>query len=192
MRRDAGLGHRMVVVPDEDEARRLAGGFRRLGWDLERHLVMALRRAADRPPRPAEVRALPFHEVKEARAAFLRSEPWGREEVVREVLLRDRLLAKAAEDHGFAAFEEGRPVAFCRLLSDGEVGQVEDVATLPAHRGNGLARSVVCAAIEASRAAGHRLTFLTADADDWPQGLYRKLGFDDLTMIHRFRIVVSG
>ena len=191
VRREAGLAHRMVVVPDEAEGRRLARGFARLGWDLERHLVMVLRRPSDGAGARADVRTLPFAELEEARTAFLRSEPWGREEVVRQVLRRDRQLSRAVRDHGFAAFEDGRAVAFCRLLSDGDIGQVEDVATLPSHRGRGLAKAVVIAAARASRAAGHRLTFLTADADDWPQALYRRLGFDDLTVVHRFRIVVA-
>ena len=192
IRRDVGLGHRMVIVLDEAEGRRLARGFGRLGWDLERHLVMALRRQVDRPPPDVEIRSMPFEQLDGARAEFLRGEPWGRPEVVSQVLRRDRLLAGAVQDQAFTAVVENRPAAFCRLLSDGVVGQVEDVATLPAHRGRGLARAVVGAAIEASSAAGHRLTFLTADAADWPQALYRKIGFDDLTLVHRFRIVVGA
>lgn len=195
LRREAGLGHRMVVVPDEAEARRLRRGFARQGWDLERHLVMALRRPPDRAPTAADVRALPFEALDGSRAEFLRTEPWGRsEDVVRQVLHRDRQLARAAQDRGFAAFQGDHAVAFCRLLADSDtaVGQVEDVATLPRHRGHGLARAVVSAAVRASRDAGHRLTFITADADDWPQVLYRRMGFDDLTVIHRFRIVVAG
>ncbi len=191
VRRDASLGHRMVIVPDEAEGRRLARGFGRLGWDLERHLVMALRRPADRPPPSAEIRSMPFDQLDGARAEFLRGEPWGRPEVVSQVLRRDRLLAGAVEDRAFTAVVDGRPAALCRLMSDGVVGQVEDVATLPAHRGLGLARAVVGAAVDASLQAGHQLTFLTADAADWPQDLYRKLGFDDLTLVHRFRIVVG-
>jgi len=192
IRRDVGLGHRMVIVLDEAEGRRLARGFGRLGWDLERHLVMALRRQVDRPPPDVEIRSMPFEQLDGARAEFLRGEPWGRPEVVSQVLRRDRLLAGAVQDQAFTAVVENRPAAFCRLMSDGVVGQVEDVATLPAHRGRGLARAVVGAAIEASSAAGHRLTFLTADAADWPQALYRKIGFDDLTLVHRFRIVVGA
>ena len=34
------------------------------------------------------------------------------------------------------------------------------------------------AALEHSRAAGHQLTFLCADAGDWPLELYAKLGFE--------------
>ncbi|MGI8595024.1 MAG: GNAT family N-acetyltransferase [Solirubrobacteraceae bacterium] len=193
VRRDAGLGHRMVIVLDEAEGRRLARGFGRLGWDLERHLVMALRRPPDRPPPPAvEIRSMPFDQLDGARAEFLGGEPWGRPEVVSQVLRRDRLLAGAVQDCAFAAVVGGRPSAFCRLMSDDVVGQVEDVATLADHRGRGLARAVVGAAVDASREAGHQLTFLTADAADWPQALYRKLGFDDLTLIYRFRIVVGS
>ncbi len=192
VRRDASLGHRMVIVLDENEGRRLARGFCRMGWDLERHLVMSLRRPADRPPPPSEVLSMPFDELDGARVEFLRGEPWGRPEVVRQVLRRDRLLAGAVQDRAFTAVVDGRPAAFCRLMSDGVAGQVEDVATLPEHRGRGLARAVVGAAVDASLEAGHKLTFLTADAADWPQALYRKLGFDDLTLVHRFRIVVGA
>jgi hypothetical protein len=36
---------------------------------------------------------------------------------------------------------------------------------------------MVSAAAVAARRAGHRLTFIVADDNDWPKQLYAKLGF---------------
>ena len=189
----ARLGHRMVVIPEAAEADRLRDGFKALGWDIDRHLAMVLRRAPDRePPADADVRALRFPAVKGVRRRILIDEPWGGEEVAEQVLLRDRLFDENLDDRGFAAFVAGRPVAFCRLISRDGIGQVEDVATLPAHQNQGHARAVVGAAIAASRAAGHDLTVVVADADDWPKKLYARLGFDDLTLVHRWRIALAA
>ena len=67
------------------------------------------------------------------------------------------------------------------------LGQVEDVATLREARQRGLARAVVSAAIAASREAGHEHTFIAADADDWPQLLYTRLGFEPVGRLAWFR-----
>ena len=189
---EAGLGHRMVVVPDQEQADRLRDGFGALQWDIDRHLVMALRREPDREPPDADVRRVRFPAIKGPRRAMLLDEPWGGDDVAEQVLLRDRLIEENVDDQGFAAFVARRPVAFCRLISGDGVGQVEDVATLPAQRNRGLSRAVVQAAVAASRAAGHDLTIVVADADDWPRELYARLGFDDLTLVHRWRIALAA
>ena len=87
----------------------------------------------------------------------------------------------------FAGFADGLPVSCCELYSRGEVGQVEDVATLEEHRGQGLASAAVLAAVDASLAEGHTLTFLLADADDWPYRLYERLGFETTGRRWRFQ-----
>lgn len=190
---EIGLGHRMVAIPDEAEAARLAAGFEALHWDLDRHLVMALRRPPDREsPDDVDVRELRFPALKGPRRRMLLAEPWGGPDVAEQVLLRDRLIADRVEDRGFAAFVDRRPVAFCRLIAANGVGQVEDVATLAEHRNRGLARAVVLAAVGASRDAGHDLTIVVADADDWPRRLYARLGFDDLSIVHRWRIALGA
>ena len=58
------------------------------------------------------------------------------------------------------------------------MAQVEDVATLEAYRGRGLARATVSRAIEEARRAGADPIVIMADLDDWPWRLYEKLGFD--------------
>src|ERR687892_42790 len=66
------------------------------------------------------------------------------------------------------------------LYSDGRTAQVEDVATLPEHRGRGHATAVVLRAVEEALATGHDFVFLVADAEDWPKELYVRLGFAPL------------
>ena len=69
--------------------------------------------------------------------------------------------------------------------------QVEDVNTLEAFRNRGAGRAVVLAAIAEARAAGADLVWLLADADDWPQHLYAKLGFERVGGAWQFTKVAS-
>ena len=78
----------------------------------------------------------------------------------------------------FLVERDGEPAASCELLGFDGIGQVESVYTAAAHRGHGLASAVVRAAIAASRERGDDLVMIMADADDWPQRLYERLGFE--------------
>jgi predicted GNAT family acetyltransferase len=60
------------------------------------------------------------------------------------------------------------------------IAMVEEVATVRAFRERGLAQAVICAAVGAALAEGARLIVIPADAEDWPQLLYAKLGFEPL------------
>jgi ribosomal protein S18 acetylase RimI-like enzyme len=81
---------------------------------------------------------------------------------------------------------DGEPVSFTNLYLDGDTAQVEAVATLEAHRGRGYAKAVVARAVAEAEAAGATWIFLVADAEDWPQEMYRKLGFDGVGYYWRF------
>ena len=100
--------------------------------------------------------------------------------------LADRQLATATacESSWHAVSVEGAPLSWCNLrilnLDGTRVAQIEDVITLPAQRGHGHASAVVRHAVAAARARGCEVVWLEADADDWSQHLYRKLGFDDV------------
>jgi GNAT superfamily N-acetyltransferase len=183
---EAGMDHRTVNVHDPDEGNRLAPGFKELGWTVQRNLVMVLRRAPDQAP-SKPVTELGARGVKALRQAQIIEQGWGTGELVEELQRRDEMLGSVAGDRWFAAGVGGRPASCCRLLALDGVGQVEDVITLAKARNRGLATAVVLAAVEASRRDGDELTFLLADADDWPRELYARLGFDPLRIIHRFR-----
>ena len=94
--------------------------------------------------------------------------------------LRDARFDPVGNGRWFAAPADGEPGASCVLYERDGIGQVETVGTRPEDRGRGLASAVVLAASDASRRAGHELTFIVADADDWPWKLYERLGFDPI------------
>ena len=81
---------------------------------------------------------------------------------------------------------DGEVVSYTDLYTDGADAQIEDVGTLPEHRGRGYATAVILAAITKAREAGADFVFLVADAEDWPKELYRRLGFDELGHYTKF------
>jgi predicted GNAT family acetyltransferase len=81
---------------------------------------------------------------------------------------------------------DGEIVSYADLYTDGADAQIEDVGTLPEHRGQGYATAVVLAAAAVARSDGADFSFLVADAEDWPKGLYRRLGFDELGNYTKF------
>jgi len=185
----AGLAHRAVAIRDEAEGERLAPEFEALpAWEVERNLYMLLR--DDAPTDRGEARETPLAGCEELRRELIRGEfPDGMpdlEATADQLLEMGRRTGDAGGDRWFVA-PPADPAAACCLLSGGEIGQVEDVGTLAAARGRGLAKAVISAAIAASGEAGHRHTFIVADADDWPRLLYEKLGFEACGVLHVFR-----
>jgi GNAT superfamily N-acetyltransferase len=149
---------------------------------------MTHRRPPDREADTSIVEELEASELEEVWAEGTRSGPYGTdEEVVQQLVEQKRVLA-AAGARFFAARVDGEVASHCDLYSDGSTGQIEAVMTLEAFRNRGLARAVVTKALQESRAAGHDLTFLLADQDDWPRHLYVKLGFDEVGSVYEFLI----
>jgi ribosomal protein S18 acetylase RimI-like enzyme len=187
-----GLEHRTVALGDLDEGERLIPGFEALGWEVERDLYMVLRREPDRQAAPeitvgAGGRPEGLRREQLAEDEWLQKQPAPLGPLVDQLLARERAQSRVAGDRWFVALQDGRPASCCRLLARDGIGQVEDVATASWARGRGLARAVVLAAAEVSKADGNELTFLIADADDWPQQLYRRLGFDPVGTAVGFR-----
>ena len=98
----------------------------------------------------------------------------------------DRLLA--ARD--FAAPPDD-PACACRLYVHDGLAQVDEVGTLQARRGRGHARAAVAAAADAAAAEGCEQVLIVTDAADWPQELYRRLGFDEIGATYEF-LKVAG
>ncbi|HTT95177.1 MAG TPA: GNAT family N-acetyltransferase [Solirubrobacterales bacterium] len=110
------------------------------------------------------------------------------EATVAQLYELDRRYGEAGGDRWFTAPAEGEPLSCCRLLTDGRIGQVEDVGTRADARERGYAKAVVLAAVAAAQADGNAPIFLTAEAADWPQLMYANLGFEtvgDLTTLRR-------
>ena len=174
----AGLEHRLLFFRDAALGERLAPQLVNLGWRLDRHELMAHRRSSEREVDISIVRELDEATLRPAREAQIRTYPWGTPEVARQLL--DAKLHIPLEARFFAVLFGGDVVSYCDLYLDGDVAQVEDVATLEEHRGQGYASALVLRAVEEARAAGATFVFLVADADDWPKELYRRLGFDEI------------
>ena len=180
-----GYTHRRIWIPDEDLGAALAPAFLELGWEVDVHVAMVHRREPDRSSDTSQVQEIGAA-AWEGREKQLRSYPWcDDDDLVPEMrALYDRLL-KAGNGKDFAIVEDGLAISFALLFSRGEIGQIEDVATLEEYRGRGLSRTVVYEAFEQSLAQPD-LTFLIADANDWPKDFYEKLGFDAVGLYYYF------
>jgi len=172
----AGYAHRVITCPGDDAAG-LVDDFRALAWNVDRHLLMVLRRPPEREADTARVTEVDADTLRPFRMAFTRTYPWGTAEVAEQLTAWKTRIA--GDVRFFAVLEGGEPVAATDLyLSNGDA-QVEDVATHEAHRGRGHGTAVVQRAVDEAQAAGAEFVFLVADSVDWPQHLYRSLGFDD-------------
>jgi GNAT superfamily N-acetyltransferase len=170
----AGLRHRKIQVLSGGEG--LANDFTAAGWIAETIVVMALHGADARGDTPhAEVRETGFEAVRPLMEAWYR-ESMGAAEA-RDLADSDADSAVRSGARYFLAERDGEPGASCELLGFGGVGQVESVYTAAAHRGHGLASAVVRTAIAAARERGDDVVMILADAEDWPQRLYERLGF---------------
>jgi ribosomal protein S18 acetylase RimI-like enzyme len=184
---DLEMKHRSVKTRNPALAAELEPEFEQLGWDVDRTMVMVLRREPDREG-PVEVQQVDRKEVESLRLALMEGHPWTSPEAAPQLLELDRRIAEVYRDRSFAARHDGKIASCCRLYQHDGVGQVEHVETLPEARNQGLARAVVLAAIEASRDDGDELIFITADATDWPLTLYARLGFDEVGISRGFRL----
>lgn len=185
----AGCEHRAVAIKDEADGARLAPEIAAIpGWETETNLYMAWRETEI--ARGGDVRECTLAECEDLRRELIRGEfspemP-ARDATAAQLLEMNRRFSGTAGDRWFVAPAQ-QPAAACCLLSGPGIGQVEDVGTLASARGNGYAKAVISAALAASREEGHEVTFIVADAEDWPRLLYEKLGFEPCGALHVFR-----
>jgi GNAT superfamily N-acetyltransferase len=199
----AGFDHRTVCLLDEADGRRVGAEMEAAaahwpGWEVERTRYMVWRGGALDPGLAAGdaevgVREVPLAAIEGLRRALIAEEtvPTGVPEpgaTVDQLFEIDHRYGAAGGDRWFTAPAAGEPLSCCRLLSDGRIGQVEDVGTRSDSRERGYAKAIVTAAVAAAQADGNASIFLTAEAADWPQLMYAKLGFEtvgDLTILRR-------
>jgi GNAT superfamily N-acetyltransferase len=172
-----GYAFRKITI-DDDVGGHGAPRFRELGWRVEELLVMTYV-----GPKPdvdtSKVEEVAGTDLEPLWVAGMRESPEiSTEEEIRQLVAAQHRRREGAEVRYFAARVDGEIASYCELfLADG-VGQIESVMTLEPFRKRGLAKTVVTHALEASLEAGSELTFIVADAHDWPKDLYEKLGFE--------------
>jgi GNAT superfamily N-acetyltransferase len=178
----ARFAHRRLIVEDDDGAARLVAPLGERGWRASREIFMVLAAERDREPARGLAREVDAETLRPVEIASTVEEnelrdAAGAREVAEQLVAARRALAQGTATRWFVGAWDGRDGAHATLFSDGATAQVEDVGTLRALRGRGLARATVSAATDAALDAGCDLVFLMADDDDWPKELYAKLGF---------------
>ena len=182
----AAFGHRKLLVHDEEVGARLAPGFEKLGWNVFRVLMMIRRRPADHPPEPRAGGEVSREVGAATLAAFRREQPFGwQQEAVRQLAEMDTRFDSLLAGRDFAAPLDD-PACACRLYLHDGLAQVDEVGTLQARRRRGYARAAVAAAADTAEAEGADEVLIVTDAADWPQELYRRLGFDEIGATYEF------
>jgi GNAT superfamily N-acetyltransferase len=183
-------GRRMIFFADETAAEPLVPGFRSLGWRVDRHVFMAQRGPITRSAPIDLVQELTAEDLRAARRRLLADYPWATPKILDQLHEAKRLIGERVETHFFGAVVDGEVVSYAELYVEPPVAQIEDVGTLEEHRGKGYASAVVLRAADEARRAGADLVFLVADAQDWPQQLYRRLGFEPIG--HYMKFIAPG
>jgi ribosomal protein S18 acetylase RimI-like enzyme len=188
---EAGIRHRRVNVDDQAVADRLSTGFTALGYQPERFVVMVHQRPPDRQVDTSAVREVDWAQLRPEREFERREQPWSKEPgLVEQIVAKQELTASRIDTRYFGVLVDGRVASSCELRTEGDVAQIETVETLEAFRRRGLSRAVVSAALDA--ASGYDFVFLVADATDWPQKFYRRLGFEPVGIESRFLRLPDG
>jgi GNAT superfamily N-acetyltransferase len=179
----AALRHRKIEIQTGGDP--FVDAFKAAGWSAERLILMLLRPGRDqRGEAHAEVREVDYPAVREL------MEQWYGEAMsaseARDLADADADTALTSGARFFLTERDGAAAACCMLLPGDGVGQVEEVYTAKRFRGQGLASAVVRVAIAAALQRGDELIMIMADADDWPQRLYERLGFETVDEFRTF------
>lgn len=171
----ADVSHRQAVVTDDATGRRIADDMRSAGFSATPLGVMLLDRE---PPDagPAVEITEEEHRVLEERIHAAGS----------HIPVADRPIVLAAHAHmrttipgtrSFAGLAGDEWVCQTTLFCHSGVGQPEDVATMPHHRGKGIAAATVSLATREALAAGSDLVFILCNLSTGPFALYSELGY---------------
>jgi ribosomal protein S18 acetylase RimI-like enzyme len=168
------LRHRKLVLPDS--AQTVARELTRRGWSRARIATMEYIGDGDLPAAQDAEQVDP-RAIRGAREGALADRD---PDLTRQIAEYTERLAAANDGRVLAAFAEGEVGAFCALFERDGVGEIDEVTTLDRFRKRGLGNAVVTAALRTSLAHGNTMTFLNADADDWPKRWYERLGFSEV------------
>ncbi len=184
-----GLDHRKVDVLDGATGDRLEAGLVAAGFA---HDVVLLMAATSEPARAIDavtVDAVPEHDVRGlVEEGWLLDEPDFSAETVRQLVGRRAAMDRVGPITRLAVRDpaSGAVVAKADLVVIDDVAEIDDVMTLPDHRGRGYASALVLEAARRARGEGADLVYLQAAEDDWPKHLYTRLGFAEIGRTHEF------
>jgi ribosomal protein S18 acetylase RimI-like enzyme len=166
------LHHRRLVLPDE--AAELAEELVERGWSVSRIATMEYDGPRERDTEVAPAELVDPRAIRGARKAATADRD---ADLTRQIANYTERLAEKNDGLVFAAFYGGEPGAFCTLFNKEGIAEIDEVTTLDRFRKRGLGTAVVEAALRTALSTRADLTFLNADADDWPMHWYERLGF---------------
>jgi ribosomal protein S18 acetylase RimI-like enzyme len=188
-RLQAGMGHRKVLI--EDPLLVEAHGPELLGRGFARRDLVALAREPG-GTLDDDVRELPYEDAKALRYAVHMEQlaPPSAEVADQVGRVHDRSHELTGE-RWLVIHEDEEPAGHLIVYSHGRLAQIEDVGVLKRFRGRGLARRLIHHALELVR-PDHDGVFITAEAHDWPQAFYRRLGFEHIEDRADFLLIKAG
>lgn len=180
----AGLDHRHTVAYCHLSSSTLqslaANGF------VQTELVMSRPTSGPAILAPAGVKVAqvaPDHPaVLALHSRFWREEwmPEADDATVHELVGRRSAMDLAGSVTSLVVRDDDAVVASIDVCVRDGVAELDALATLRSHRGQGCATALFARGIEFARAAGSELVVLTALTDDWPWEWYARLGFEVL------------
>jgi ribosomal protein S18 acetylase RimI-like enzyme len=171
--------HRRIAVTHFATGERLRPELEPRGFLGKSLLVMARLGRSDRDPVSAETRWVDAAGFEPAvRTALLEEDPDEDPTLLEEDLAFRLRLAGVPGARFCLTTVDGEPASICDLYVHDGLAQIEDVATMKAYRGRGLARATVSFALAEAERHGVRTAFLFTHTSNEPaQALYRTLGF---------------
>ena len=186
----AELSFRHLRVDPEGTALELAAPLGGAGWKVDCEVFMALMGRAVREVPTEAVVELSDEQMARLMRRWLHEDfPYVEASRLDQVDEYTRREGKLWGERSFGILDDGgAPAAVTKLRSRGGIGWVEDVYTVPEQRNRGFARTLVTYATGLARAAGHELTFIIADDNDWPKHLYESIGFRPVGLAWAFHL----
>jgi GNAT superfamily N-acetyltransferase len=179
------LPHRAVRVDDAEAAARLAPEFAGRGWIVTRTALMTLRRHPDRPIDASGVSEVEVERIRPARQAAM-GHVHRDLDVAAEALQVGTLQNMYAPLRAYAALVGNEVAAYCLLRIRDDGAKLVEVQALARSQGKGVGREVIWAAASAARREKVSPIFVESEDSVWAKTVYRRLGFDEAGVVHRF------
>ena len=179
-----GIAFRVLSITERSLADALAPALQKAEFKQSSDLLMALLDTPERLP-SIEAELVTFEEARPGIEGFWRHT--GKSEEGARRLASRATTYKQCCDLTYAAVRKGGAlVSRCALYRKGTTAQIDEVTTDLPFEGKGYGTAVVATAAEHARSQSCDLIFLRTDAGEWPQHLYRRLGFRDIGRTYWF------
>jgi len=102
----------------------------------------------------------------------------GEEFCYRRARRRGRVYLSEIPLESYICYYNGVPVGNCDLFLYDNTAKIEDFAVLPEYQRHGIGTTILKFMIDTALSKGAEMIYLTADEDDTPKEMYKKLGFE--------------